>query len=115
MESLIFVVLAGLSVGFLVWLLFNTDALYHYGTLPGVWYFTLFLELQEYWEWKKQLPIDQEHFYPVFYRERHNNFWSHLIGCFYCLTGFISVWGCIIGGIWWPIFLLGPAVGAVGI
>ncbi len=105
--SISFVV--GMVVAFIVFVFHNTNALYHYLTLPFIWQYFTVLRLQEYKEWGEKRE-NTGYYYPVFFRETYKEgFLTGLIGCNLCSCAFLcfitslcmAYW---VGTLWMLIF-----------
>ena len=87
-------VIAGLGLGYFTYCWNETHFVTEYGNLLGLGGLLLTKEFEQF---KKETVCEK---YPVFLRERHNSFWTRLLGCPFCLIGFLSLLiSCVIA--WW--------------
>ena len=83
----LYILSLGVSVGHLVFLMFNTNFIAEYGKLLRL---SGLLKLNEYKEWASK-PGNEGQYYPIFFRETRNSFIGRLVGCPYCLITFLCV------------------------
>lgn len=78
-----------ISLGGFIFILFNTDFIYEYAKIFGFGKY-----FYEYSEWRSKNTVKfglNQHYLPVYLRDKYSNFATRLFGCPICLSYFISL------------------------
>lgn len=92
--DIMYSLIAGLGVGYFIYIWNETHFLKEYAVLLRV---QRFFKIKEFEQFEIKTACDQ---YPVFLRERYNSWFTRLLGCPFCLIAFLSlIISCVIS--WW--------------
>lgn len=95
----------GFSIGVLIFLFFNSNFVYEYGSfLKGFLPEKCLKFLNEYELWHKK-DENFGRYLPIFIRTHYDTFWSRLVGCPICLSVFLSILPCLAAPYY--LFLIG--------
>lgn len=106
MITLFQIIAAGSFLSFFTFIWFQTDFVVQYAKLFGLG------RLVKENEWKKYQETDRDPKYPHFLRENYECWFTHMVGCPFCLIGFLSLWFSL--AIKWWVFGLIAFIGTFG-
>lgn len=105
---LLFTLLLGAALGHLYFILLKTDFIVEYAKLLHI---SKLIDLDNYIKWQENNNYHGNG-WPLFIRERYNNFPAKLIGCPFCFITFSALIISIMWG-WW-FLLIGLSSAAIG-